>query len=469
MTSAKSLKKALICSVMALSLCFTMLLGTTFAWFTDSVTNNVNQIVAGNLDVELKHTVSYTTSVEYETVESTTKLYDELLWSDYLLNSAEAPTLWQPDVNSIEGFKIVNNGTLPLKYKFQITFTNATKTPTGKTLADILVINAIEVDENSDVQNAGILEGAKSLKNFVLEGTLEAGESYDFFTTIGWAKSSSDNEYNVAGGLKIDLGVTLVATQTNPNAELPRVEQGTLGEDDDINNSLEDPTLEGVVINNLTSDIVLDVNNAYIDLGGENTDKIVINGNNHKITLDTSYMSRLYLANPSAVLEINNATLTSSQTSGTWDTYNVIFMCNVSLNNVKVEKSMSIGRDVKATLKNVEITESQDFYGLWICAGANVEIDGLKINSGRGIKIVDEYVSNPQHTTLSIKNATFNTTKKSAIIVKSSALVTINVGENVNITNVQADSTNVVWVDSAAADHYDLVVVNGATKYQEID
>ena len=55
----KTTKRALFSSVMALILCFSMLVGTTFAWFTDEVKSGVNQIVAGNLDVEL----------EYKTVE----------------------------------------------------------------------------------------------------------------------------------------------------------------------------------------------------------------------------------------------------------------------------------------------------------------------------------------------------------------------------------------------------------------
>ena len=53
MTKTKSTKRALFASVMALFLCFTMLLGTTFAWFTDSVTSGNNIIKSGTLDVEM--------------------------------------------------------------------------------------------------------------------------------------------------------------------------------------------------------------------------------------------------------------------------------------------------------------------------------------------------------------------------------------------------------------------------------
>ena len=54
MTTKYSTKKALISSIIALVMCFSMLLGTTFAWFTDSVTSSGNIIKAGNLDFELK-------------------------------------------------------------------------------------------------------------------------------------------------------------------------------------------------------------------------------------------------------------------------------------------------------------------------------------------------------------------------------------------------------------------------------
>ena len=210
---AKSLKKAFICSVMSLVMCFSMLVGTTFAWFTDSVTNNVNQIVSGNLDVELHHTKNYNDDASvYEVVASDTALFDELVW----MHGADTygVTMWQPGVESTEGFKIENKGTLPLKYKFSINFANATATPAGKTLADVLVIAV--TDANGEVDS---FEGTSVLKNFVYEGTLEAGDTYEFTTNISWTQSANDNDYNVAGGLKIDLGVKLLATQKNDAAE----------------------------------------------------------------------------------------------------------------------------------------------------------------------------------------------------------------------------------------------------------
>ena len=54
MTGKKSTKYALLSSVMAMVLSVAMLMGTTFAWFTDTASTAVNKIQAGTLDVGLE-------------------------------------------------------------------------------------------------------------------------------------------------------------------------------------------------------------------------------------------------------------------------------------------------------------------------------------------------------------------------------------------------------------------------------
>ena len=54
MNNKKATKRALLTSVMALAMCVVMLVGTTFAWFTDTASTGVNKIQAGNLDIELQ-------------------------------------------------------------------------------------------------------------------------------------------------------------------------------------------------------------------------------------------------------------------------------------------------------------------------------------------------------------------------------------------------------------------------------
>ena len=81
MKKGRGTKRALAMSVLAMVLCIAMLIGTTFAWFTDSVTSANNRIVAGNLDVELYYQNDETT--EWTKVTSETNIFKdskETLW-----------------------------------------------------------------------------------------------------------------------------------------------------------------------------------------------------------------------------------------------------------------------------------------------------------------------------------------------------------------------------------------------------
>ena len=103
MTSSKSTKRALISSTLAILMCVTMLIGTTFAWFTDTASTAVNKIQSGNLDIA----VEYRTSSEgdWKTLDNATDLF-----------GAEG-TLFEPGHTRVVELKIKNAGNLALKYK----------------------------------------------------------------------------------------------------------------------------------------------------------------------------------------------------------------------------------------------------------------------------------------------------------------------------------------------------------------
>ena len=200
-------------------------------------------------------------------------------------------------------------------------------------------------------------------------------------------------------------------------------------------------------------------------LGGENTKNITIDLNGKKLNITTTYWSNLGAKNNDAVFTIKNGTMTSSQPTGTWNSYDLTFSnCNYVIEDVVFEKAIALAATGKsASLKNVTIKESHDYYAMWVrAAGLNVTADNLKIESaGRGIKIDEQYVGTPAKVTLNIANATFKTANKAAILVKSVAGAEINV-ENINIANVAKDTEFAVWVDEDSAAYADLVVVNGA-------
>ena len=110
MTSSKSTKRALVTSVLALLMCVTMLIGATFAWFTDTASTGVNKITSGNLHVEIQ-------DKEGREIET-------LKWVDKDGNDIanQEGILWEPGCTYLlTPFQIVNTGNLALKYKIVIT------------------------------------------------------------------------------------------------------------------------------------------------------------------------------------------------------------------------------------------------------------------------------------------------------------------------------------------------------------
>ena len=202
-------------------------------------------------------------------------------------------------------------------------------------------------------------------------------------------------------------------------------------------------------------------------LGGENTETITIDLNNKLLNITTTYWSGIGAKNDEATITIKNGTMTSSQATGTWNSYDVTFAnCNYVIEDVVFEKAIAFtnaGRTV--TMNDVSIKETHDYYALWVSAkGQTIDIDGLTINSaGRGIKIDDQYVDTPVKVALEVSNATFDTKNKAAILVKSTAGADITLA-NINIENVAADKVNAVWCDEDAASYNDLITVIGGQK-----
>ena len=98
----KSTKKSLLSAVLALIVCVSLLVGTTFAWFTDSVTSANNIIKSGNLDIELE----YWDGADWVDVKGK---------SDILTNE-----LWEPGVTEVAYLRVANAGSLAFKYQLGI-------------------------------------------------------------------------------------------------------------------------------------------------------------------------------------------------------------------------------------------------------------------------------------------------------------------------------------------------------------
>lgn len=208
-----------------------------------------------------------------------------------------------------------------------------------------------------------------------------------------------------------------------------------------------------------------------LSIGTSDTKSITINGNNHTLTFNqknSDWNNVATMNDAETKLVLNDMAITNSgYNNGPWNRHDISFNCAVELNNVTSDKALAFKND--ATLKNVTVTETADAYSIWVSAcGQNVSIDGLTINAARGIKVDAQYVDNPEKVTLEIANATFNTTIKSAILLKSAGGVDVVDKGNNNIANATADTENLVWVDEdEAINYYRYSVTGGATMVPE--
>ena len=175
MNMKKATKRALLTSVMALVMCVVMLVGTTFAWFTDTASTAVNKIQAGNLDIKLL-AEDGVTSLEGATLK----------WQK-AAGAEDKDILWEPGCRyKLQPIIIKNAGNLALKYKVAIT---GIQGDAKLNEAIEWTINGVSLDE---------------------EKPLLAGESAKLMIE-GHMKEEAGNEYQ---GLSIDgIGITVYATQ----------------------------------------------------------------------------------------------------------------------------------------------------------------------------------------------------------------------------------------------------------------
>ena len=368
MTNRKSTKRALLGSVMAMVLCLAMLVGATFAWFTDTASTGVNKIQAGKLDValEMKEGDSWV-SAEGKTL-------------NWVKAAAGEQVLWEPGCTyTLPELRVVNNGNLALKYKVTITGING-----SAKLNDVIDWTINDADLSAD-------------------HSLAAGATSEALTIKGHMKESAGNEYM---NESIDgIAITVAATQDtvendsfgntyDKDAEYPIVAMDTLQEL--INNATEPVSakLEGNIAGSLTvpqgKDVTLDLNG--FTLTGGDSHAILNHGTlcikdssgNGKIVASKANTSALRNA---AVCVIDGGTFTrAAGVDNKWHTVENFGTMTFNGGKVIAEDGQSFAivngwnyidpgeQKATMTINNIEMKAGPN--GLKNCAGGTLTMNG---------------------------------------------------------------------------------------------
>ena len=206
MNNKRATKRALLTSVMALVMCVVMLVGTTFAWFTDTASTGVNKIQAGNLDVKM----SYLTKENgWQEVTETTKLFDD-------------NALWEPGHTEVAYLMVENVGNLALKYQLSVNVANEV---TGTSvlnntikLSDYIKMGVVDNQSTAFAdRNAAraAVQDAGNIATYTKNGNIAANGAAQYVAMVVYMPETVGNEANYVGNTapSIELGVKLYATQ----------------------------------------------------------------------------------------------------------------------------------------------------------------------------------------------------------------------------------------------------------------
>ncbi len=214
MPQSQSTRRSFLISALAMFLSFLLLIGSTFAWFTDSASTSVNRIVAGELKIDIQN-------AKGESLKN-----GALNWQK-AEGHEEEKILWEPNCTySLEPFRIVNLGSLALKFRIEVTgFTG------DSDLLDVISFAYESEGESFDLS---------------AERTLKKGEQTGLITMTGHMDKNAGNYYQ---GMTLEsIAITVYAAQAPVEA-------------DSIDNTYDERALYPVVA---AAPIELDENNALV-------------------------------------------------------------------------------------------------------------------------------------------------------------------------------------------------------------
>ena len=392
MTNAKSTKKALVASILSLCMCFSMLLGTTFAWFTDSVTSANNIITAGNLDVELEYKkVENGAITDWDTVDGKDNIFDK-------------NALWEPGRVEVVYLKVSNLGTLALKYQLGVNFT---ETPgvnvAGETLklSDHLVFKVVEMpdalttytDREAVELAAGTEKGIKDYNGITKPLDAKDGTNdEDYVALIVYMPETVGNEANYRGDAipQITLGINLFATQYNKESDSfgsdydeeamhPDFKVTTAGDlQAAINNAKPGDVIE--IANDITLNESIVIPAAATTFAMRSTpEPVVINLNGNNITIEVAYDDANATAS-SAIVNNGTVILTGEGTIKATNNYTVRNYGTMLIDGVTIENGVMNFADLTVDSGNISNnrTGKHTIYG----NNATLTINGGTFHNG---------------------------------------------------------------------------------------
>lgn len=193
----KAVKRSIILCALSLALCVALLVGSTFAWFSDSITNSGNTISAGNLTAQWSYRPINDDTAAYKPVSEELALFS-------------SDTVWQPGEPHGYDFKVENTGSVDFEWELTIDLAN-TAGESQNNLTDVLVVYVDGVkSEVGFTDGAVVINGNLAVSDG--ESTADINESSCEFSLAFAISESAGNDYQ---NLSVSFSLVLTANQVN--------------------------------------------------------------------------------------------------------------------------------------------------------------------------------------------------------------------------------------------------------------
>ena len=461
-------KKSLLLSCLSMLLCVTMLIGSTFAWFTDNASTGLNSIQAGTLDIDVQYTQD---GVNWFDLDNATNLFEG--------------ALWEPGHTRVVALKVTNNGSLALKYQMGMNIVSET---TGINvygvpfkLSDYLEVSTLAQQANDSMGVGDITLGLafqgeyenilgygdpNKLSEVKHENHLLPGDSHYLFIKVDMPETVG-NEANAKPGnaASIQFGINILATQF-------AYESDSFGSSYDAEADFTDV----VVVTEATYEAFAEAV-ASVEDGGT----VVLPAGVYTIPTSAGGKEFTVSGTKKTVIVINTVNTNAGGADVTFKGVTINGQesgdyaglgngCNVSFVDCIIKGKISLYGE-NASFVNCTFNNQND-YSVWTWGGKDVDFIGCTFNSGgKALLVYGEYVQ----TNIDIIDCTFyddNTldTDKAAIEIGSNRDTDTH---NINIKNVTvngfaagANTGSTIWANknSMPTDRLN-VVIDGVDVY----
>lgn len=386
MTKNSGTKKSLKASGLSLVLCIAMLIGTTFAWFTDSITNKGNVIQSGNLDIGataygigtggVNVTIPGVNDGKAFTFEATGA--DLETSNDPIINDS----LWEPGKSNAKLLQVSNKGNLAAKVKLDFDVKD-------NGLEGALWFDFVQIKDGKVVGNfeKRPMSQLKKVANAV-EVKLQANENVQFVLVYGMDEKAENTYQNKTFKANVTINATQLNSEKdgfeNPDYDKEAQYDGYASNQEEFKSAMENAQPGDTIA--VTKDFTLEHVGEHPDGTLDNylvTKDVTVDLRDYTVTVAKGGQQDAFAIAASGI-KLEHGTLNIGDSKTTYSLFVTNGAKNVVIEDVTINGGMQVIGNSEVTLKNV-VVNATNYYDVYLEYKSTVTVESGTFNNKDGM------------------------------------------------------------------------------------